>query len=305
MANCTQHFIRNPRIDINTLISPAIILDTNSQIIRLRRLCMDDVDYSEKVDDLISSLSTRNYPNNVLTHTKQKSLTLTRNSTLQKRQRDNIERPPAFVTTFSSRLQHCNSILRRHYYLLNSDPKLRKLFSSPPVVVYRRNCNLGNILMNRHITHTDSPGCKPCNDKRCLTCQHMQTTDHVSSVSTNYIVRIKRAFDCKSANVVYCIECSLCGKQYIGETKQEFHKRISSHRYDILHKTDTAIAEHFNLPGHDMTSHLKTYVIQGNFRKDRERKYREGFLIFKFNSLVPGGMNRSTGWLSSVHCIPK
>ncbi len=131
----------------------------------------------------------------------------------------------------------------------------------------------------------------------------MQTAPHLTSTVSNFKVCINGNVNCKSANVIYCIECAKCNKQYIGETRQEFHKRMTSHRHDITHNIETAVSEHFNLPNHSMND-IKTFIIGGGFSKNRKRKYKGSFLISKFQSIIPSGINISSGWLNSVHCIP-
>ena len=273
-----------------------------SQIVRLRRLCMDDNDYDNKVDDFLDRLKQRNYPDNILKDTKEKAKSLHRPTTLEEKPKK-INSNVVFVTSFSSKLNMCNTIMRKHFHLIKSDPKLCKLFKHPPKVVYRRNNNFKQMLTHNKISQTNTTGCKPCNDMRCLNCRHMQTATYLTSTVNNFKVNIKGNFNCKSANVIYCIECAKCNKQYIGETRQEFHKRMTAHRHDITHKIDTAVSEHFNLPNHSMND-VKTYIIGGGFAKNRKRKYKESFLISKFQSQIPLGINRSTGWLNSVHCIP-
>jgi hypothetical protein len=274
----------------------------NSQIVRLRRLCMDDQDYNDKVDSLLGTLSNRHYPAQILQQAKHKSQHLDRATSLQPRNTEKHSNPAKFITSFSTRLQSCNSILRKHYYLLRTDPTLKKLFSVPPSVIFRRNVNFQNLLMKPK-RPLASFGCEPCKDKRCMTCSYIEEAASIESAASDFSMKIRGKFNCKSANVVYCIDCKLCNKQYIGETKQEFHKRMNQHRVDITHKKDAAIADHFNLSGHSVGD-IKVRIIQGGFRTDRDRKYRESYLIFKFKSLLPNGLNRSSGSLLSVQCIP-
>ena len=88
---------------------------------------------------------------------------------------------------------------------------------------------------------------------------------------------------------------------YIGETKLEFHSRMTLHRFDIQRNNGTAIADHFNSEGHTQED-VMTYILEGLFPTNRKRKYRESYLIRKFNTLEPFGINRSIGTLSSLHC---
>ena len=52
----------------------------------------------------------------------------------------------------------------------------------------------------------------------------------------------------KSSNIIYLIECKICGHQYIGETGQPLHCRFNDPRFDIAHlRTDESpMAVHFN-----------------------------------------------------------
>ena len=54
------------------------------------------------------------------------------------------------------------------------------------------------------------------------------------------------AGQCHSKNVVYGLECSLCGDRYIGETKRPLRLRYNEHLRDGTNKTrDTPLGDHF------------------------------------------------------------
>ena len=65
--------------------------------------------------------------------------------------------------------------------------------------------------------------------------------------------KITDHFTCISANVIYCITCTLCKKIYIGETGRRLADRFREHLRDV-EKNDTdaskPVARHFNLPNH-------------------------------------------------------
>jgi hypothetical protein len=58
-------------------------------------------------------------------------------------------------------------------------------------------------------------------------CPHQQVSQTV------WLFKICCTVNCKSANIIYILECSVCGLQYIGESKQPFHKRLTEHRSDL------------------------------------------------------------------------
>ena len=46
-------------------------------------------------------------------------------------------------------------------------------------------------------------------------------------------VKITDRFTCTSANVIYCITCTLCNKLYIGETGRRLGDRFREHLRDV------------------------------------------------------------------------
>ena len=46
--------------------------------------------------------------------------------------------------------------------------------------------------------------------------------------------------NCKTPNVVYLLDCHVCGSQYVGESVQPFNKRRNGHRSDLTKKTALA-----------------------------------------------------------------
>ena len=77
-----------------------------------------------------------------------------------------------------------------------------------------------------------------CGDKRCKCCKHiyMQHSSSYTSKVTGKQYKIFCTVNCKSANVIYILECSVCGLQYIGESKQPFHERLNGHISDVAYK---------------------------------------------------------------------
>ena len=71
--------------------------------------------------------------------------------------------------------------------------------------------------------------------------------------------------------VVYCVTCSVCGMQYLGQT-ENLRKQLNNHkscirnfdpRKDTLgYSADgTEVYKHFNLPGHDLTN-MKVTIME-------------------------------------------
>ena len=94
----------------------------------------------------------------------------------------------------------------------------------------------------------EKPGTFKCARSRCKTCPFVQNADKISGPKRS--VKITDRFTCTSANVVYCITCTLCKKLYIGETGRRLGDRFREHLRDVEKDDKDAskpVARHFNL----------------------------------------------------------
>ena len=57
---------------------------------------------------------------------------------------------------------------------------------------------------------------------RCQVCKVMSNSDTFKSSTTCKEYKINYSFNCDSSNVVYLIECNVCGVQYVGSTCTAF-----------------------------------------------------------------------------------
>ena len=92
----------------------------------------------------------------------------------------------------------------------------------------------------------------------------MLSTSKFSSQMTGKKFEMRLKASWKSPEVVYLIICRRCGQQYVGETGQPLHRRISSHRYNIAHqRTDESpVAKHFNHDAHSQADMVMMVIDQ-------------------------------------------
>ena len=96
----------------------------------------------------------------------------------------------------------------------------------------------------------------------------------------NWFVIAAYRFTCTSANVIYCITCTLCNKLFIGETGRRLGDRFREHLRDVEKNDKDAskpVARHFNLPNHSK-KHMAIcglFLHQGTTesRKNLEQKF--------------------------------
>ena len=123
--------------------------------------------------------------------------------------------------------------------VLHASSHLKKAIPEQPVVAFKRPKNLRDFLVHAKLKPTQlSPaqGTTACGSSRCLTCQHVKKGTSIRSTSTGQSFRVRATATCKTEHVIYLIECNLCNKQYVGETKNPLHIRLNGHRHDIQHK---------------------------------------------------------------------
>ena len=113
--------------------------------------------------------------------------------------------------------------------------------------------------------------------------------------------------DCKSFNLNYCAQCSICNKAYIGKTVQQLGRRICQHRSQIQALSTSTCINRDNI---DNTNTLAAHAIEHNVRtkagfnslyrffilryEEKEKlTISEQFFINKFRTYRPYGLNTS------------
>ena len=141
----------------------------------------------------------------------------------------------------------------------------------------------------------ESPQRKHCNKKECQTCRSVQSDTAISSVT---LCQYKTPTMCKctTMNVVYLLTCSVCQKQYVGETKRAFMIRYKEHMKDIEYKRDKPLAHHAQQ--HQEVAATFTPQILEVIRLNPEldstttvRRKREIHWIYTLRTLAPEGLN--------------
>ena len=153
-----------------------------------------------------------------------------RQSSLQTSQKDKNDRIPVTLT-FHPHNHAVKSIILNNFKLLQNDPETGRIFSQPPLISFKRDRNVGNFLVGSALKTNKQPGTFKCARSRCKTCLFIVNTSKISGPKRS--VKINDRFTCTSANVIYCITCTLCNKLYIGETGKRLGDRFCEHLRDV------------------------------------------------------------------------
>ena len=89
-------------------------------------------------------------------------------------------------------------------------------------------------------------GLKHCSRNYCRYCPKLNKTGTITSTKTGETFSCMKNISCRSSNLIYCITCTRCGLQYVGQTLLRIKDRFKAHFYSI-EKPDLlqVVARHF------------------------------------------------------------
>ena len=120
-------------------------------------------------------------------------------------------------------------------------------------------------------------GTHKCGSSRCDVCNYLIVRDRFSSLTTGTSYTINRGLDCNSRNVVYLINCKVCGFQYVGSTTTKFRLRFNNHKSRLRahsrmlavdKESDDLVYRHFYSLGHHGLSDVRIQLIDKVNDKD-------------------------------------
>ena len=233
----------------------------------------------------------RGYPLTSLKQDLRKVTTIGRPNALTGSERGDttVDRVP-LVMTYHPFNTHIKRYLLRNFRILSTDQQTRDIFPQPPVVAYKRDLSLRDILVHStDFSSTEQSGSRAFQRPRCHTCEFITPLIEIQGPKSTFTIRDN--FTCMSENLVYCISCRRCSHIYIGETGRSLRSRIGEHLRSVRNNTPRfPVAQHFNSAGHS----IKDVQVRGTrlcrgsniLRKQLEMK-----LIFQLGTVQPNGLN--------------
>ena len=179
-----------------------------------------------------------------------------------------------------------------NFKLLQNDPETGTNLSQPPLISFKRDKNIGNVLVRSSFQTNDQPRTFKCARSRCKTCPFIHNIEKISGPKRS--IKIIDHFTCTSANVIYCITCTYCNKLYIGETGRRLGDRFREHLRDVERNDKDAskpVAIHFSLPNHSK-QHMAVCGLSLHLGISESRKTLEQKFIFQIGILNPHGINK-------------
>ena len=212
------------------------------------------------------------------------------------------------VLTYNRTLPNVKRAISNNWNLLHVNQEFKDVFQEPPILAFRRNRNLYDLLGCKNIVDGKvqrlpkkkkigfSTKCFSKSGNLC--CKQVVHTQSFKSSVTQKTYHISHDLNCKSKLLIYLMECRICRIQYIGKSETEFNIRLNNHRKDVNRQNAPRADQHFKLPDHDFNQHARFTLIEqlDNTRIDKDLatlrlKKREDFWIETLKTLHPYGLN--------------
>ena len=286
-----------------------------SQFLRIRRICSRPADYVFHGDQLTDFFLARGYPRDLLDRANHEARLQSRETLLEPKPSsdDQAEVEKVFaITTYHPTYKGFMSTIEKNWDLLGS-PSTKTIFESEKVYGTRRPKNLRDHLVQASVNlpkdHPLSPPrttvantkCADVRNRRqpCKICPLIDLSGTIRGHSDKRKHSTRINVDCESDNLIYAIECTRCGKHYVGQTMMSIRERMRGHQTDINSRTSTkSVSEHFSEDnGHQGWQDVKIFALEfcktpktlgcAALREAVERKWQ-----FKLLSNYPLGLNR-------------
>ncbi len=102
-----------------------------------------------------------------------------------------------------------------------------------------------------------------CNNATCRYCPLMNKTGTITCSYTKQEYSSMKNVSCRSSNLIYCITCKICKKQYVGQTSRRIQDRFQGHFGDIMRNANKkSIPFHFNSKNHRGIKDIEITVLE-------------------------------------------
>ena len=275
-----------------------------SQFLRIRRNCTEWEFFIQNGLKLAAYFSMRGYLTNLVRDAFLKVNALTRKEILfsdNNKASDDKTKKLFLILDYNPSLPPIKEWLLELWPIPYKSSGTRKLVDVKPIVGYRKPRNLKEFLISSNLPEIKwFPSKKRipiprCNRSACRHCPVLDKTGWVKSTSTGRKYRTQTRISCTSSNLIYLIQCNICKKQYVGQTRNKILTRLNQHYSSIRNKQETPVSRHFNSHQCKEPYPVRIFFILSLIKDSDEasenRNKWERYWMARLNSYVPYGMN--------------
>ena len=183
--------------------------------LRCRRICSSDEKFELRLSELKSDLVSRQYHEKIIDEAFKKVRQISREKALQKVVKSENSREILSIT-FHPSLPSIQKIVKKHWeVMVDSNQNLKRCFSAPPMIAYRRGKNLRDHIIKAKVSSKRRSsrrknGSKPCG-QGCQSCWVLKTSKTHTNPRTKQSWPINPSINCNSTNCIYKGGCSKRG----------------------------------------------------------------------------------------------
>ena len=263
-----------------------------SQFLRIKHNCSEWEYFAEHSLKMCIHLSLRGYPNDLIYSSLMRVAGMEREDLIRAQPKKSSEKKQIFcIIDFNPYNPDIKTIINKHWPILERSSSTRSLLDYNITVGYRKPKNLGDILCRTDISQislnekNNLPLCPLLG--RCGHCPRLNKTGRIMSHSTGHKYKTHRKITCRSSNLIYCIECKWCSKQYVGQTKNQLSVCMNNHISSIKNHMDTPLARHMNREHSvEVKPPIKVTILQlMRTENSHQRDKWENIWIARLNSI--------------------
>ena len=218
-----------------------------SQLLRLKHICSNILDYEHQIKILTLSLLSRECPYKLISEQISRSshITCTKSLTCS-----SIKKTHHLHYTLPSTNPYFLKEVNKDWLNICTRDRFNTKLSNPIMLANKQPLNLQQLLTRSKSTFLQRN--QSCHKPQCKVCSHFDTKCSIK-FDNNVTISDAKA-DCDSQNVVYILLCAKCPNAvYVGETSNRFRFRLYNHKHSIKHNlTGYPEAMHFNEQSHTM-----------------------------------------------------
>ena len=280
-----------------------------SQLLRVRRICSKLSDFDRNAIMIGKHFLRRHYPANIVEEAIIKARRASREELLSPTTKTpNLNKNLFLISHYNPTCSPFRDLISNTWPILGRSVYTENLHRQKIIFGNRRTESIRDILVHAKLTppppdpqvikHRQHS--RRCIAKqKCRYCSKLDKTGQITCHATGKIYTAKHNITCNSNNLIYCISCKVCQKQYVGQTKNEIKERFKTHFYSIDHpsKVDTTIGRHFSSHLHNgisnVTIHVLDFIQAPNQTPSaqRLRDHQERFWIHRLSTIAPLGLN--------------
>ena len=269
------------------------------QALCLNKICAETSELSKNLQVLKESFINRGFKGKFVDTELQRLSEIERDALLTPTSKEKDQKGIPFITTYNKTLPNLKQIINKHWYLLQIHSNLRTAFEQEPLIAYRQNKNLGDLIGSKKILDgkvvrknisKKQLYCRPCLTRRDnICCQQGLKTNTFTSY------KIFHQLNCKSSHLIYLLQCQISQQQYVSKSETSFNIRLNNHRKDSKHLA----CKYFQNSNHNFQRDAKFTLIEQitkSFTTTEQLrlllKKQENSWILKLKTLYTGGLNQ-------------